>query len=220
MARDYGRAPRGQRLGDHVPRNDGDVVTIIGALTVNGRTALMTHRGGTTKEVFRAYTEQVHAPELRQGDVVIFDNLAAHKYTEVRAITEGKGGKVMFLPPYSPDLNPIGLAWAWNKWWLKTCRARTEDSINTALYLAKELFTSEMAVHPDALDRHEATVRGLGVEAEDALRRARGGQNAPPRRNAKDPAHTPAESSPREPTAKSSNRSPSTSPRPATKASL
>ena len=145
MARDYARAPRGERAGDHVPRNYGDVVTIIGALTVNGLTAMMTVRGGTTKEVFRAYTEEVLAPELRQGDVVVFDNLAAHKDTEVRAIIEGKGAKVMFLPPYSPDLNPIELAWAWTKWWLKTCRARTEASINAALYLVKELFTSEMA---------------------------------------------------------------------------
>lgn len=145
MARDYARAPRGQRVSDHVPRNYGDVITIIGALTVNGLTAMMTIRGGTTKEVFRAYTEHVLVPELREGDVVVWDNLAAHKDAQVRALVEGKGAKLFFLPPYSPDLNPIELAWAWTKWWLKTCRARTEDGVNTALHMAKTLFTSEMA---------------------------------------------------------------------------
>ncbi len=111
MAREYARAPRGERVSDHVPRNYGDVVTIIGDLTVNALTAMMTVRGSTTKEVFRAYSEPVLAPELREDDVLVFDNLAAHKDAEARAIIEGKGATVTFLPPpYSPDLNPIEFA--------------------------------------------------------------------------------------------------------------
>jgi len=146
MARDHARSPRGQRVTDHVPRNYGDVITVIGALTAEGLTALMTIRGATTKEVFLAYTKNVLAPELRQGDVVVWDNLAAHKDPEVRKLVEEKGAKLYFLPPYSPDLNPIELAWAWTKSWLKTCRARSEDAINVALITAKELFTIDMAI--------------------------------------------------------------------------
>ena len=86
MARDQARAPRGQRVRDHVPRNYGDVIRVIGALTAEGPTALMTIRGATTKEVFRAYTKNV--PQLRQGNVVVWDNLPAHKDPEIRKLME------------------------------------------------------------------------------------------------------------------------------------
>ena len=130
MARDYARAPRGVRVQDHTPRNYGDVITVIGALTTLGLRAMMTVRGGTTKEVFLAYVEEVLAPELSAGDCVIWDNLAAHKDERVREIIAAKGAKLIFLPPYSPDLNPIELAWAWVKGFLKTARARS-DGVNT-----------------------------------------------------------------------------------------
>ena len=145
MARDYARSPRGQRVQDTAPRNYGDVITVIGALTTAGLTALMTLRGGTTKEVFVAYVEQVLVPELTEGDLVVMDNLAAHKDARVRALIEGAGAKVIFLPPYSPDLNPIELAWSWVKWWLKTAAARSEEGVNTALAMAKDLITGSMA---------------------------------------------------------------------------
>lgn len=145
MAREYARAPRGMRVHDTAPRNYGDVITVIGALTTEGLTALMTLRGGTTKEVFVAYTEQVLVPELRAGDLVVMDNLAAHKDPRVRALIEAAGAKVISLPPYSPDLNPIELAWAWVKWWLKVAAARTEDAVNLALAMAKSLVTASMA---------------------------------------------------------------------------
>ncbi len=106
---------------------------------------MMTGRGGTTREASRACTEQMLARELREGDLVVLDNLPARKGPEVHAIIEGKGAKVFVLPPCSPDLNPIELERAWVKWWLKTCRARTEEAINTAFCLAKERFTSELA---------------------------------------------------------------------------
>jgi transposase len=146
MARDHARAPRGQRVTEHVPRNCGDVIKVIGALMAEGLTALMTIRGATTKEVFRAYTKNVLAPQLRQGDAVVWDNLAAHKDPEVRKLVEEKGAKLSYLPPYTPDLNPIELAWSWTKWWLKTCRARSEYAINAALKIAQKLFTIEMAI--------------------------------------------------------------------------
>ena len=110
MARDHARSPRGERVHDEVPRNYGDVITVLGALTTAGLKARMTVRGGTTKEVFRTYVEEVLAPELREGDVVVLDNLAAHKDERAREIIEGRGAKLIFLPPYSPDLNPIEFA--------------------------------------------------------------------------------------------------------------
>ena len=145
MARDYARAPVGTRVHDSVPRNYGDVITVIGALTTKGLCALMTLRGGTSKEVFESYTREVLAPELKSGDVVVMDNLAAHKDVRVRALIEERGAKLYFLPPYSPDLNPIELAWAWVKRWLKTSRARTEEAVNDALAKAMTMIPPEMA---------------------------------------------------------------------------
>ncbi len=145
MARDYARAPRGERVLDEVPRNYGDVITIVGALTANGLTALFTYRGGTTKETFVTYVREVLAPELEPGDAVVLDNLAAHKDPRVRELVENAGAKLYFLPPYSPDLNPIELAWSWVKRWLKTARARTESAVNFALRLAMDMVDAETA---------------------------------------------------------------------------
>jgi transposase len=145
MARDYARAPRGERVLDEVPRNYGDVITIVGALTANGLTALFTYRGGTTKEAFVTYVREVLAPELEPGDAVVLDNLAAHKDPRVRELVENAGAKLYFLPPYSPDLNPIELAWSWVKRWLKTARARTESAVNFALRLAMDMVDAQMA---------------------------------------------------------------------------
>lgn len=147
MARDHARAPIGERAQDTAPRNYGDVLTVIGALTTFGLTALMTISGGTTAEVFAAYCRGVLAPHLQPGDVVVFDNLAAHKNPVVREIIERRGARIVFLPPYSPDLNPIELAWSWVKRWLKTCRARCEDGLNNALHMAIDLIEPEMAVN-------------------------------------------------------------------------
>jgi transposase len=145
MARDYARAPRGERVHDEVPRNYGDVITIVGALTANGLTALFTYGGGTTKEVFVTYVREILVPELSPGDAVVLDNLAAHKDPRVRELVESAGAKLYFLPPYSPDLNPIELAWSWVKRWLKTARARTESAVNFALRLAMDMVDATMA---------------------------------------------------------------------------
>ena len=138
MAREYARSPRGERVHDEVPRNYGDVITIVGALTATGLTALFTYRGGTTKEAFVTYVREVLVPELEAGDAVVLDNLAAHKDPRVRELVEAVGAKLYFLPPYSPDLNPIELAWSWVKRWLKAARARTDDAVNFALRMAMD----------------------------------------------------------------------------------
>ncbi len=138
MSREYARAPKGQRASDCIPRNRGDVLTIIGALTLDGLEAVMTIEGGTSGDVFVAYVEQVLVPVLRPGDIVVLDNLGAHKdQRAIKAIYEA-GASVKFLPPYSPDLNPIELAWSKVKGILKTMKARCYDTLNKAIARAVE----------------------------------------------------------------------------------
>lgn len=143
MSRDYARSPEGQRVQEDKPRNYGDVITVIGALNLQGLPAVMTIRGGTTKEMFRAYVQKVLVPELKPGDQVVMANLAAHKDTRVRDMIEAAGAKIIFLPPYSPEWNPIELAWSWLKRWLKTAAARTEEGVNNAIAMAMRVIGSE-----------------------------------------------------------------------------
>ena len=120
MTREYGRAPRGERVQGSVPRNRGEVTTMIGALDVRGTRAMMTVEGGTDADVFEAFVEQVLVPKLRLGDVVVLDNVGAHKPDRIRRLVEAAGARLLFLPPYSPDLNPIELGWSKLKAVLRT----------------------------------------------------------------------------------------------------
>lgn len=131
-----GRAPLGQRVPEAVPRNRGTVTTMIASLTIRGLVALMTLEGGTTTEVFYAYVDQVLAPRLEQGDVVVLDNLAAHKADKVRERIEAAGATVKFLPPYSPDFNPIELAWSKVKTHIRSWKPRTRQELDQAFYSA------------------------------------------------------------------------------------
>lgn len=143
MSREYARSPKGKRVQEGKPRNYGDVITVIGALTLAGLQAVMTIRGATTKEVFRAFVAGVLVPELEPGDVVVMDNLAAHKDGKVREMIEAAGARIIFLPPYSPEWNPIELAWAWLKAWLKTAAARKEEGVNNAIAMAMAILGKE-----------------------------------------------------------------------------
>lgn len=145
MARDHGWAPRGDEVDDVVPRNRGTVTTMIGALTLDGLTAMMTVEGGTDADVFLAYLRDVLVPELREGDIVVLDNLGAHKTRQARELVEAAGGRLWFTPPYSPEFNPIELAWSKLKAFLKTARARTVDGLNNAIAMAMDLITPEDA---------------------------------------------------------------------------
>jgi transposase len=142
MTREYARTTRGQRAHDDVPRNRGTVTTIIGALTLEGLRAVMTVDGGTSSEVFDAYVEQVLLPELQPGDVVVWDNLGAHKIKAVRERLASAGVQLKFLPPYSPDLNPIELAWSKLKTLLRSAKARTRETLDDAIVQAMSLITS------------------------------------------------------------------------------
>ncbi|MFK7927051.1 MAG: IS630 family transposase [Myxococcota bacterium] len=128
-----------------MPRNRGTVLTVIGALTIDGLTAMMTIEGATTGDVFLAYVEEVLGPELRPGDIVVVDNLGAHRDHRVKEAVERRGARLFFQPPYSPDKNPIELAWAWVKWSLRTAEARTREALETALRWAMDMLDSTIA---------------------------------------------------------------------------
>lgn len=145
MTRRYGRAPRGQRIPDSVPGDPGVNVTLIGALSLSGATALMTIPGATTGEVFRAYVEQVLGPTLGSGDGVVMDNLRAHKVAGVAEAIAGRGARVEYLPPYSPDLSPIERCWSKLKEALRGAKARTYEALDVALAEAWESVTASDA---------------------------------------------------------------------------
>jgi transposase len=128
MTRRYGRAPVGERLVGAVPQGHWKTTTFVAALRADGLTAPMVVDGALTGDLFVAYAEQVLAPALRPGDVVVLDNLACHKRAGVRRPVEAAGAELRFLPPYSPDLNPIEQAFSKLKALLrKTGKRSVED---------------------------------------------------------------------------------------------
>jgi transposase len=129
MARGYGRSPQGQRLVCAVPQGHWKTTTFVAALRADGLTAPVVVDGAMTGDLFVAYVRQELAPTLRPGDVVVMDNLACHKRAEVRAAIEAAGASLRYLPPYSPDLNPIELAFAKVKRLLRTAAKRTVDEL-------------------------------------------------------------------------------------------
>jgi transposase len=124
MTRRYGRAPVGERLADYVPHGHWKVTTFVGALRHDGLCAPMVVDGAVNGPVFRAYAEQVLAPALREGDVVVMDNLSSHKVAGVREAVERAKARVVYLPAYSPDYNPIELAFAKVKALLRAAELR------------------------------------------------------------------------------------------------
>jgi transposase len=133
MTRRYGRALRGQRVHDAVPKNFGRNVTILGALSCHGLDAVMTVEGATDAAVFRAYVDRVLAPTLRRGDIVVMDNLGAHKVNGIRTRIAAAGARLVYLPPYSPDCSPIEPCWSKLKTWLRGIKARTREALDDAL---------------------------------------------------------------------------------------
>ena len=133
MTRRYARAPRGIRIHETTPEGNWKILTILGAMSVKGMIATMTIEAATDAEIFLAYLDHVLCPALRQGDVVVMDNLSSHKVTGVRERIEAAGAEVLYLPPYSPDLNPIEKAWAKLKQLLRAARARTVEALDQAI---------------------------------------------------------------------------------------
>ena len=141
MARRHGRALRGQRLRASVPHGHWKTTTFIGGLRRTGMTAPMVLDGPMTGAWFLAYVEQVLVPTLSPGDIVVLDNLAAHKNASARAAVEAAGATLVFLPPYSPDLNPIENAFAKLKAMLRKAAARTLEQLWSAIAHIIDAFT-------------------------------------------------------------------------------
>jgi len=145
MTRLRGRAKQGQRVIDDAPCGHWCTTTMISSVRLDGSTACMAIDGATTGEVFRAYVQHVLLPTLREGDIVVLDNLSAHKDTEALDLIRSAGAEVRFLPPYSPDFNPIEKMWSKVKECLRAAKARTQEALFKAIADALKTVTPEDA---------------------------------------------------------------------------
>jgi len=141
MTRLYGRAFSNDRIYDYVPDVRFERTSVIGALGINGVVAPIVYKGTLNGEFFRAYLEQCLAPALKEGDTVIMDSCSAHTATDVLTPLFDKGINVVFLPVYSPDFNPIELAWSKIKAYLRKVKARTADQLIDAIADALDTIT-------------------------------------------------------------------------------
>jgi transposase len=141
MARTHGYAPKGERLVGPVPYGHWHTTTFVGGLTTRGFVAPMVVDGAVNGPVFQAYVDQVLVPELRPGDVVVMDNLGSHTTAGVRESIAGAGCRLLFLPPYSPDLNPIENAFSKLKGLLRKAAERTVDGLWAAIGRLLDAFT-------------------------------------------------------------------------------
>ncbi len=138
-------ARRGERARAKAPRNRGKNMTLLASMSVEGMGPCLAVVGSATKAVFESYVERVLAPSLRPGQVVVLDNLAAHKGERVRELVEARGCELLFLPAYSPDLNPIEEAFSKVKGLLRRAEARTREALIEALGRALEAVTAQDA---------------------------------------------------------------------------
>lgn len=132
MTRPRGRSPRGTRLIAKVPHGHWKTTTFLAGLRTSGLVAPLVIDGAVNGDVFVAYVQQQLKPVLQPGDVVIMDNLSSHKRCEVRDTIESVGAELWYLPPYSPDLNPIELAFSKFKWLIKSAKERTVEGLWSA----------------------------------------------------------------------------------------
>jgi transposase len=134
MTRLRGRCLGGRRIHEATPGGHWKIMTILGAMGLSGMVATMTIKEATDADIFLAYVEQVLSPVLKSGDVVVMmDNLSSHKVDGVREAIEKAEAELLYLPPYSPDLNPIEKAWAKLKQLLRSAKARSKDALDQAI---------------------------------------------------------------------------------------
>ena len=133
LTRRYARAPRHQRAFGHVPKNHGKPTTLVAALTCAGFGPAMTRLGPIDTAAFRVYVQELLAPSLRPGQIVLLDNLIAHKAGDIVALIEARGASVLYLPPYSPDLNPIEPGFAKFKARLRRSGPRTQNALDRTI---------------------------------------------------------------------------------------
>lgn len=147
LTRLCGRALKGQRVLGQRPQGHWQTTTILAALRLDGSVAGMTIEGATDTEVFQAYVRCVLVPTLRPGDMVILDNLSPHKNEPTLALVRQAGAEVLFLPAYSPDLNPIEKMWSKVKNSLRGAEARTESTLLEAIAAALGSITRQDAIN-------------------------------------------------------------------------
>jgi transposase len=145
MTRLYARCTGGARIHETTLDGRWKILTILGAISTGGMIATMTIEPATDREIFLAYLDEVLCPKLRLGDVVIKDNLSSHKVQGVRERIEAAGAQLLYLPPYSPDLNPIEKAWAKLKQLLRAAKARTKEAPEYAIAELLPMPTAEDA---------------------------------------------------------------------------
>jgi transposase len=133
LTRFYGRAEPGERVREGVPQNYGENITMLAALGINGVSAPMIIEGAVDSLVFLTYVKRVLVPTLDEGDIVIMDNLSAHKIAGVEEAIKAAGARVEYLPPYSPDFNPIEKCWSKMKTALRKVKARTREGLESAI---------------------------------------------------------------------------------------
>jgi len=147
MTRLRGRAPLGQRLIDKVPHGHWQTTTLIAALGIQGMHCSTVVDGAVNADVFEAFVEQVLVPDLRAGDVVVMDNLSSHKRSKTRRLIESAGAQLLFLPPYSPDLNPIEMIFAKIKQILRSLACRTREQLWNIIQPVLDRVTASDAVN-------------------------------------------------------------------------
>lgn len=143
MARRHGRSKRGERCIGHVPGGHWKTTTFIGGLRPSGMTAPFVLDGAMDGEAFLIYVGDVLAPTLRAGDIVVMDNLSSHKVDGVRKLIEAKGAELLYLPPYSPDLNPIEQAFSKLKARLREAAERSVEALWKAIGRIIKTFSSD-----------------------------------------------------------------------------
>ena len=141
----YGWAKKGERAHCSVPRNRGKNTTLLSSMSVEGMGPSLAVEGATNREVFETYVELILAPTLRRGQVVVMDNLTAHKGERVRELIEGQGCELMYLPPYSPDFNPIEEAFSKIKGLMRKAEARSREALLEAMGRAISALSAEDA---------------------------------------------------------------------------
>jgi transposase len=145
MTRIYGRRADGRRIHEATPGAHWKILTILGALRLSGISAAMTIEEATDGDIFLAFIEQVLCPTLAAGDVVVMDNLSSHKVGRVSQLIAAQGAEALYLPPYSPDLNPIEKAWSKIKQFLRSTRARSTQELDQAISEALKRITPDNA---------------------------------------------------------------------------
>ena len=143
MTRRYGRALRGQRLVDKVPYGHWKITTYLGALRHDGLVAPLVVDGAINGELFVAYVQQHLAPTLKPGDIVVMDNLSSHKVSGVRKAIEAVGARVVYLPPYSPDFNPIEMVFSKLKHLVRSAAPRSVDALWDLLGCLTDAFPAD-----------------------------------------------------------------------------